>query len=672
MSKPDCHSMPFGARRRRSWLIALGLMVIAGTRAGAQEPDLVRLRDEKLTAPFLKTAKWFTDYDLALAAAKPKGAPPKLIFAWCTRSYAPIERLDEIERQLLLSPAFTAWAADYVLFAHVTSLVKGDKHQDFVMRTGGRYFPHVLFLDSNGTVLGRHEGYATVSGLKETAAQVASTAADVAKWTKDAAAGNKVAKLKLLRLRLDFGAFISLADVAKELAAIGATPAETAGCEKAIRAQTAINDEAWSRVSGARSAAEQQALGLAFLALVRGGQLPRGRTDVELGYWGAAAQYAASCRDIDSMEMALTACRLLKPDDPDTIARERTARVQLAQWTVARTTPTLFVGDTAPPLASLTWLRGDRLARLDPTQTYVIELWASQMDDCTRAIPVLTALAAHYKPKGVTFIGISVAEQLSERVGPFVSSKRAAMGYAQAYDGDGRVFATWLRAAGLQGVPTAYVVLKSKIVWIGHSLMLAKPLEDIANGRLDVSANAREIGEQIALGPQLAALSARVTAAYTAGKLDDALRMMDAALAATPALEGSLAAFRFQVLLDKGELATAFAYGAKIVDGCIANDPVSLNQVAWLTVDPSRRIDRKVRDFKLARKASERSVAITAEGDGMYLDTLALLCFEVGERERALELQEKAVPLAAQQGIDPVANGYTGRLAQYRRSLPKR
>ena len=53
------------------------------------------------------------------------------------------------------------------------------------------------------------------------------------------------------------------------------------------------------------------------------------------------------------------------------------AAVLFAWFAPEKTTPTLKVGDPAPPLAVSRWLKGEPLKRLEPSRTYVVEFWAT-------------------------------------------------------------------------------------------------------------------------------------------------------------------------------------------------------------------------------------------------------------------------------------------------------
>jgi thiol-disulfide isomerase/thioredoxin len=132
----------------------------------------------------------------------------------------------------------------------------------------------------------------------------------------------------------------------------------------------------------------------------------------------------------------------------------------------APTYPTKL-GDTAYPLAALTWVKGDPVT-IAPGKVYVVEFWATWCPPCLKSIPHLTALQKKHKDR-VVFVGIS-----SERpnvVKPFVEVQGGNMDYAVAIDTTGDVGKGYMRAFGQGGIPTAFVVdAKGKIVWLGHPL----------------------------------------------------------------------------------------------------------------------------------------------------------------------------------------------------------
>jgi thiol-disulfide isomerase/thioredoxin len=133
-------------------------------------------------------------------------------------------------------------------------------------------------------------------------------------------------------------------------------------------------------------------------------------------------------------------------------------------------------GSVAPALQVSRWVKGDGPWKLDAGKVYVVEFWATWCPPCKASIPHLTAMARAYEDK-VTFIGVSVWEQgsgqaLEDNVDAFVRDMGDKMDYFVARDtASGAMAKTWLKAAGKDGIPAAFIVDgDGKIAWIGHPM----------------------------------------------------------------------------------------------------------------------------------------------------------------------------------------------------------
>src|SRR5262249_7770979 len=69
----------------------------------------------------------------------------------------------------------------------------------------------------------------------------------------------------------------------------------------------------------------------------------------------------------------------------------------------------LNVGDPAPGLAGLKWIKGAAVTEFVAGQVYVVEFWATWCGGCIANVPLLNQLARKYEGKG-TFIGIDTRE----------------------------------------------------------------------------------------------------------------------------------------------------------------------------------------------------------------------------------------------------------------------
>jgi len=161
---------------------------------------------------------------------------------------------------------------------------------------------------------------------------------------------------------------------------------------------------------------------------------------------------------------------------------------------------TLKVGDAAPEFKVTDWYKGDPV-KLEADKTYIVECWATWCGPCIAAFPHLSELAKANEGK-ITVIGVNVWERKKpDEVKTFVEGQGDKMSYNVAADGDAVIANNWLKAAGQNGIPCAFVVSKGKISWIGHPAQLdQKLLTSIVDGTFDVAAYAKEKEKQEAAG----------------------------------------------------------------------------------------------------------------------------------------------------------------------------
>jgi thiol-disulfide isomerase/thioredoxin len=331
----------------------------------------------------------------------------------------------------------------------------------------------------------------------------------------------------------------------------------------------------------------------------------------------------------------------------------------------------LMLGDPAPAIQVAEWVQGKPVARFEPGSLYVVEFWATWCGPCKVAIPHLNELSKTYAGK-VQFIGVSVSEQINEKEAYWVPRFVQEMGDKMTYtvasdrvkaDDPPRMNESWMRAAGQNGIPTAFVVNgEGKVAWIGHPMKMDKPLAEIVAGTWDLAAAAKAHASEMRVKGLSAQLNKDISKAKKDKDFAGAVKMLDEALAKEPTLEASFGLNKYFLLVEAQRTADAAAYGKRLVAQVIADNPMALNSLAWSIVDPATKMTGG--DYGLAVLAAERAVKLQEEKDASTLDTLGLALFKAGQIERAIAVQEKAVGLA--KGQDKLELELKARLEEFK------
>jgi thiol-disulfide isomerase/thioredoxin len=337
-----------------------------------------------------------------------------------------------------------------------------------------------------------------------------------------------------------------------------------------------------------------------------------------------------------------------------------TSVVWITATASAQPQPTLKIGDPAPPLAQGKYLKGEPVTQFEKGKVYVVEFWATWCGPCRQSIPHITALQQKYKD--VIFIGQDCWENDQSQVAGFVKQMGDRMGYRVALDdvsdgSKGKMAMTWMVAAGLNGIPSAFIVDRdSRIAWIGHPMSMDRALGEIVAGTFDPKKEAM-------LAARRDAAAQKLKTAQETGNPDKVLSAINEVEAELPEMVGPLGMLKFQTLLQKKDYTAAYAQAAQTADR-MKDNPDLLNEIAWTIVD---RPDLEKRDLDLAMKLAVRANELTSGQRGDILDTLARVYFEKGDLAKAIEIQTDAVSKAPPQ----LKGDLEATLARYKQAKQK-
>lgn len=159
----------------------------------------------------------------------------------------------------------------------------------------------------------------------------------------------------------------------------------------------------------------------------------------------------------------------------------------------------LGVGDTVPALEGVTWVQGKEVKSFDEKgKVYIVECWATWCGPCVAAIPHVNELQQKYADKGLVVVGMNVWEDGLDKVKDFVGKQGEGMSYRVAYSGgrSSKFADSWLKPAGVRGIPHAFIVKDGKIILMSHPAKINDELIDsIIAGTFNPESYAKEQAE---------------------------------------------------------------------------------------------------------------------------------------------------------------------------------
>lgn len=341
---------------------------------------------------------------------------------------------------------------------------------------------------------------------------------------------------------------------------------------------------------------------------------------------------------------------------------------------VAETTPItapelLAIGDDAPEISVNKWVKGGAVGEFEEGKIYVMEFWATWCGPCLASIPHLTELQEQYADDNVSVIGCAIWQRedtqdaRESKVSTFVEAQGDKMNYTVAVDNESWMSDNWMKPAGRNGIPSAFIIDGTgTVAWIGSPFTMDDPLEQIVNGTWDVAEAADSYRKEQAQQNAMRAFRISLRKAEIEEDWDRYITAIDE-FTAEYGENPTLADMKFNALLTgKKDNAAAYAWAEEIVEADWDNAN-ALNSMAWGIVD---EMPDEYKNLGFALKVATRACELTDYKDSMILDTLARCYWEMGERYKAIAWQEKAVEYADD---SPMTDSIRATLDEYQATL---
>ena len=341
--------------------------------------------------------------------------------------------------------------------------------------------------------------------------------------------------------------------------------------------------------------------------------------------------------------------------------------------------PSLNIGDPAPPLRVRVWLKGSPVQRFEKGNVYVVEFWATWCKPCIAAMPHLSALAAEYKDR-VTIVGVDIKEMKStsmEKVKAFVDSMGHRMDCHVAAEDSNFMVAAWFDASGEQGIPKSFVVdAEGRLAWIGHPKGgLDEVLSKIVNNDWDIekALAKRNLDRHLeelddSLNYELMRYAGNLET-DDLGKPDSALLAINEIIRNEPGLKYAplIAFYTFSALL-KTDPHKAYEYGEALLVTSTYIDPPYNN--IWFLIDLySNKLNLPTEIYQLGAEAYQKRIdAYPESARPEFYYNMARLYRIAGDKSKAIDTARKAVKALKCEKRFSAADmdAYEDRLWQYK------
>lgn len=332
---------------------------------------------------------------------------------------------------------------------------------------------------------------------------------------------------------------------------------------------------------------------------------------------------------------------------------------------VAIPSPTVFPGSTVkfPPLG--TFVQGTRSSAFAPGKVYVFEFFSTTCGHCAEAFELLDGLIADYGPKGFEFISVTSEDENVVREWLAKPENKEVVKHGVALDPRSRAQNALQSGTFQVQTPRLFAVRDGIVLWFGHPELAADPFAQIAAGTWKPSDHVAEAVLNSKLAWARNEMTALETKCAQDGNWTPLLAFLDSMTRQLASKASTFEIQKFGTLIGPaGMPAEGYALGRELAKK-YANDLQTLRSLARTTMNSP---EVKERDFTFALEMVTAADTVGQQKDARAAELMALYHFSMGDREKALEHQQRAIELE-QEGKNKAR--FLTLLEKYKKEEPK-
>lgn len=327
--------------------------------------------------------------------------------------------------------------------------------------------------------------------------------------------------------------------------------------------------------------------------------------------------------------------------------------------------PSVFPGARVkfPPLG--TFVQGTKRTAYEPGKVYVFEFFATTCGHCAESADAIEAIVSEYTPKGFEFISVTSEDEATVRAWLAKPENAELVKHSLALDPGMKAQRALQDGTFQVQTPRFFAIRDGIVLWFGHPELAKDPFAQILAGTWSPESVRQEFVTNALVARAKNETTNLQKQCEADGKWERLVFFLESMARQIPDKASTFEVQKFGTLIGPaGKTADGYAYGRELASK-YSTDISTLRALARTTMSSPWVKDR---DFAFALEMAKAADELGKRSDPRAAELMALYYFSMGDREKALENQERAMNLEQDA---KAKQRFATQLEKYKKEEPK-